>query len=123
SVTSEGVVSWIPGESDVTAAGETVPVEVSVSDDDGGVTTQRFELVVSRNRRPTPPLPVYPIDHIAVIARQPRLATQNSEDLALDPLSYVFQIAVVDTFDSEALVVSELVSEMAGYTSWAPESP
>ena len=122
SVTAEGVVSWIPGESDVTGPGETVPVEVSVSDDDGGVTSHRFELVVSRNRRPTPPLPVYPIDNVAVIARQPRLATQNSEDLDLDPLSYVFQIDVVDTFDSEALVESDSLPEMAGYTSWAPDA-
>ncbi|HJL16572.1 MAG TPA: MYXO-CTERM sorting domain-containing protein [Sandaracinaceae bacterium LLY-WYZ-13_1] len=122
-VNDRGRVTWIPTESDVTLPGESVAVELRVSDDDMGTTTQRWELTVSPNRRPSSPVPSYPIDMVAILNRQPRLVAQNAEDLDLDPLTYVFQIDTVDTFDSEDLMESEAVAETPGFTEWTPPEP
>lgn len=115
-VTDTGVVQWTPNESDVTIAGEAHVVEVSVDDGDEGVATQRWELTVSPNRRPTAPIPAFPVDAVAILDQTPRLAAQNSEDLDLDPLTYTFQLDTTDTFDSEDLR-EWTVDEMAGFTS------
>jgi len=115
-VTDTGVVQWTPNESDVTIAGDAHVVEVTVDDGDEGLASQRWELTVSPNRRPTAPIPAFPVDSIAILDQTPRLAAQNSEDLDLDPLTYTFQLDTVDTFDSEDLQ-EWTVDEMAGFTS------
>lgn len=122
-VNDTGLVSWVPNETEVTLAGETVAVEISVDDGDGGTDSQTFELVVSPNRQPTPPMPSFPADAIAIIDRVPRLAAQNGEDADLDPLTYAFQIDTVDTFDSEDLREIEGVEETPGFTAWYLTEP
>ena len=115
-VTAAGVVQWTPTESDVTLPGETVAIEVQVDDGDEGLGSQRWELSVSPNHRPTPPVPTFPIDRVAILDTMPRFVVQNSEDEDLDPLTYTFQLDSVDTFDSPDM--QELtVDEMPGFTS------
>ncbi len=123
SVTPEGVVQWTPQESDVTPPGTTIPIEVRVSDDDGDSTTQSWEMTVSPNRRPTPPLPAYPTDMVSIVDPTPRLAASNSQDLDLDPLTYQFEIDTVDTFDSADLRQSGPLEEGAGFTAWQLTEP
>jgi len=91
-------------------------VEVIVDDGDEGVASQRWELTVSPNRRPTAPIPAFPVDSVAILDQTPRLAAQNSEDVDLDPLTYTFELDTVDTFDSADLR-EWTVDEMAGFTS------
>lgn len=122
SVTDTGIVSWVPTEAEVTVAGETHAIEVSVDDGDEGVATQRWELAVSPNRAPSPPIPAYPIDTVAILDPLPRLVTQNSEDIDLDPLSYTFQLDTASTFDSPELL-EWTVPEMPGFTSVQLEAP
>ncbi|MFK7989666.1 MAG: MYXO-CTERM sorting domain-containing protein [Sandaracinaceae bacterium] len=123
SVSDTGRVSWVPNESDVTAVDETVSVDITIDDGDGGVIQHAFELIVSPNRQPTAPTPSYPIDMIGIIDPAPRLAAQNSEDLDLDELRYIFQIDTVDTFDSENLRESPALEETPGFTAWQLEEP
>lgn len=123
SVSDTGRVTWVPNESDVTATGETVAVEITVDDGDGGVVTHAWEMIVSPNRRPTTPTPSYPTDMIGIIDPMPRLAAQNGEDFDLDPLRYLFQIDTVDTFDSENLRESEALEETPGFTAWQLDEP
>jgi len=115
-VTDLGVVQWTPNESDVTVAGETHVIEVQVNDGDEGIATQRWELMVSPNHQPSPPIPAFPIDTVAILDAMPRLAAQNSEDVDLDPLTYTFQLDTVETFDSADLQEMTL-DEMPGFTS------
>ena len=122
-VSPAGVVQWTPTVSDVTLPGETVRVEVQVDDGDGGTATQSWELRVSPNRAPTPPTPAYPIERIAILDTTPRLAAGNSEDLDLDPITYLFEIDTVDTFDSPALRTSAALPETPGFTAWQIEEP
>lgn len=122
-VSPEGIVQWTPTESDVTRAGETLRVEVQVDDGDGGLDVQGWELTVSPNRVPTPPAPAYPVDRIAIVNTTPRLVVANAEDLDLDPLTYVFEIDRVDTFDSPALRTSEPIEETPGITAWQLTEP
>jgi uncharacterized protein (TIGR03382 family) len=122
-VSPEGLVQWTPNESDVTLPGETVRVEVQVADGDEGTDLQTWELSVSPNRTPTPPTPAYPIERIAILDTTPRLAAGNAEDLDLDPLTYVFEIDTVETFDSPALRTSAALTETPGFTAWQLEEP
>lgn len=123
SVSDAGLVSWVPTESDVTHPGDTPHVvEVSVDDGDEGMTTQRWELMVSPNHAPSPPIPAYPIDRIAILDPMPRLAVQNAEDQDLDPLTYTFQLDAAESFDSPDLL-EWTVPEMPGFTSVDVEAP
>ncbi|MCB9594160.1 MAG: hypothetical protein H6719_15620 [Sandaracinaceae bacterium] len=121
-VSDTGMLSWIATEADVTTAGETHVVEVSVDDGDEGLGTQRWELMVSPNHAPSPPIPAYPIDSIAILDPMPRLAAQNSEDADLDPLTYTFQLDAAETFDSPELQEWTL-PEMPGFTSVTLDAP
>jgi MYXO-CTERM domain-containing protein len=123
SITPEGVVQWTPTDSDVTRADATVSIEVRVEDDDEGATTQAWELTVSPNRQPTPPVPVYPTGMVAIIDRMPRLAVSNSQDLDLDPLTYRFELDTEPTFDSPNRRESGTVAEGAGFTAWELSEP
>jgi hypothetical protein len=123
SVNDSGRVTWIPTESDVTLPGETHLIEVLVSDGDEGTDSQTWEITVSPNRRPSSPVPSYPIDMVAILDKEPRLAAQNGEDPDLDPLSYIFQIDTVDTFDSEDLRESDPLEETPGFTAWQLTEP
>lgn len=122
-VSPEGIVQWTPNESDVTLPGETVRVEVQVEDGDGGSDMQGWELSVSPNRVPTPPTPAYPTERIGIVDTTPRLAASNGEDIDLDPLTYVFELDTVSTFDSPALRTSEPIEETPGFTSWQLTEP
>jgi MYXO-CTERM domain-containing protein len=123
SVTPSGIVQWVPAPADITEPDETVEAAVRVDDGDGGSAEQRWDMIVSPNHRPTPPVPIYPIDMIATLDPTPRLAVQNSEDRDLDPLTYSFELDTVDSFDSPALRTSGPIAEMAGYTAWQLTEP
>jgi MYXO-CTERM domain-containing protein len=123
SVDEEGLVTlvtWTPTAADVTPEDEPARIEVLVSDGDGGLDTQRWEVVVSRNRRPAAPVPGYPTGEVAILQTQPRLAAENAEDPDLDPLTYEFQIDTSETFDSPALQASGPIAETPGFTAWTP---
>ncbi|MCA9610901.1 MAG: hypothetical protein KC619_35145, partial [Myxococcales bacterium] len=117
-----GLLSWVPTESDVTVAGETLAIEIAVDDGDDGMGTQRWDLMVSPNHAPSPPILAYPIDNVAILDPMPRLAFQNSEDQDLDPLTYTIQLDTADSFDSPDLVEWNL-PEMPGFTSVTLEAP
>ncbi|MCZ7678374.1 MAG: MYXO-CTERM sorting domain-containing protein [Sandaracinaceae bacterium] len=110
-------------ESDVTLPGETIAVEVSVDDGDEGTTSQSWEMTVSPNRRPTPPVPAYPTDMVAILDPTPRLAAGNSQDLDLDELTYHFQLDTTPTFDSADLRESGPLAETPGFTAWEITDP
>jgi MYXO-CTERM domain-containing protein len=123
SITSAGLVQWMPGASDVTPPGRTVSIEVQVDDGDMGTTTQVWEMTVSPNRQPTTPMAVYPTDMIGIIDPTPRLAVINSQDLDLDTLTYQFEIDTVSTFDSPNLRESGPIEEGEAYTAWQITEP
>jgi MYXO-CTERM domain-containing protein len=122
-VSPEGVVQWTPADSDVTAIGTTLTVRVSVNDGDGGTTEQSWEMTVSPNHAPMPPIPAFPVDMLSIADETPRLATANAHDLDLDPLTYQFEIDTVDTFDSPDLRQSGALEETPGFTAWQIEDP
>lgn len=122
-VSPEGIVQWTPGDSDVTAVGTTLTVRVSVDDGDGGTTEQSWEMTVSPNHAPMPPVPAFPIDMLSIADETPRLATANAHDFDLDPLTYQFEIDTVDTFDSPDLRQSGPLPETPGFTAWQIEDP
>jgi MYXO-CTERM domain-containing protein len=122
-VSPEGVVQWSPAESDVTLPGETIEVEVGVDDGDGGAASQLWQMTVSPNRQPSPAVPAYPIDMVAIVDPLPRLAATNSQDLDLDELTYYFQIDTVPTFDSADLRESGPLEETPGFTAWQLDAP
>lgn len=122
-ISTDGVVQWRPGESDVTQPGQTITVEVRVDDGDGGSDSQFWQMTVSPNRVPTTPVPVFPTNMIAVADTAPRLVTENAHDLDLDDLKYFFQIDTVETFDSPELRESGPIDEMPGFTVWQLEEP
>ncbi len=122
-VSPAGVVQWTVTDSDVTLPGETITIEVSVDDGDEGTTSQVWEMTVSPNRRPTPPVPAYPIDMVAILDTTPRLAAGNSQDLDLDELTYHFQIDTTPTFDSADLRESGPLAETPGFTAWEITAP
>lgn len=122
-VTATGIVQWTPSVSDITPPDVTLPVEITIEDGDGGETTHAWDLIVSRNRQPSPPEPAYPIEMIGLLERMPRLAAQNSEDLDLDPLMYFFEIDTSPSFDGEDRIASGPIPETPGFTAWQLEVP
>src|SRR5690606_33345454 len=82
-----------------------------------------WELSVSPNRAPMAPTPIYPTDRIGIVDRAPRLAAANAEDLDFDPITYLFEIDTVDTFDSPALRTSEPLAPTPGFTAWQLQEP
>jgi hypothetical protein len=121
SVTPGGVVTWVPLEGDVTPEGETIAVEVAVSDGDDGTAMQAWEMMVSPNHAPSAPVLLYPAGRIGLLDMDPRLIVQNAEDGDLDLLTYFFEIDVVDTFDSPMLEASGPLTEVPGATFWYPD--
>ncbi len=122
-VSPEGVVQWTPTESDVTGPGDTITIEISVDDGDEGRASQVWEMTVSPNRQPSPAVPAYPIEMIAIVNQTPRLAATNSSDLDLDELTYFFQIDTAPTFDSADLRESGPIEETPGFTAWQLDEP
>jgi hypothetical protein len=119
-VSPTGLFAWVPNETDVTIGSETVHVEVQVDDGDEGIATQVWDMTVSPNRAPSNPALIYPVSGIVIAETEPRLVVQNAEDPDLDPLTYHFEIDTVDTFDSPALLASDPIPEMPGFTSYHP---
>lgn len=123
-VSADGVVSWMPSRLELTPEGDPgVAVEVSVQDDDGGSATQRWELVVTLNHIPTDPIPTYPIDRVALLETMPRLVVTNASDEDLDPLTYFFELDVVESFDSAARLESGPVGQTPGFSFWYVSQP
>ena len=120
SVDAAGVFTWTPDATDVTMGVETVRIELEVSDGDGGLTTQLWEMTVLPNVAPEAGGLVYPIAGVVLAEREPRLVVQNGDDADLDPLTYYFELDTVDTFDSPALRESGPLPEMPGLTYWYP---
>lgn len=123
SFASGNVLTWMPTDADVTSVGETISVEVLVSDGDGGTATQKWELSVSPNRIPTTPVPVYPTNRIVIAESKPRLVVENAQDLDLDDLTYFFEIDTVETFDSPDIRESGPIEETPGLTVWQLDEP
>ena len=123
SISPDGIVQWTPGDSDVTPPGSTLTIRVSVDDGDGGTAEQSWEMTVSPNHAPTPPMQAFPIDNQSIADDTPRLAAANSSDLDLDTLTYYFEIDTVDTFDSPDLRQSGPLDETTGFTAWQITDP
>jgi len=122
-VADTGMLTWTPNERDVTLSGETITIEIQVSDGDGGTATQSWEMSVSPNRAPTQPVPIFPISGIGLLDPGPRLVAGNATDPDHDALTYFFQVDTVPTFDSADLQESGAVTETPGYSFWYVPSP
>lgn len=122
-VSGTGLVQWIPDMLDVTPPGETLHVEVRVSDDDMGTSTQSWEMTVLPNRPPSQPMPIFPVGGIGLGQTQPRLVIANAMDPDRDPLTYRFQLDTSPMFDSPGLLESGPVAEMPAITEWRVPMP
>jgi subtilase family serine protease/Tol biopolymer transport system component/flagellar hook assembly protein FlgD len=80
-------------------------------------------IVDTTNASPTAPTPLRPIGGVTVATLAPELAVGNATDAEHDPLTYVFQIDRVASFDSPALQVSPAIAEGAAETTWTPPLP
>lgn len=120
-VSPAGRITWTPNERDVTGPGETVDVELHVTDDDMGATTQAWTMTVSPNRAPSPPRLIYPIGGVALTNAAPRLVVENATDQdRRDTLTYFFELDTVPTFDSPSLRMSGAVDQTVGFSFWQP---
>lgn len=118
----EALLTWRPGNNDVTGPGESILFQLLVDDGDFGQATQTWELRVEDNRSPEAPIPVFPVSEIGLDDPQPRLAVANAEDPDFDDnLVYFFEIDTVDTFEGVNLRRSGPVAELPGFTFWIVE--
>lgn len=113
-----GAFRFVPGEGDVTAEGETIGVEVAVLDEDGGRSTQMWEMEVANNYAPSDLVQEYPIEDVVLIDRLPRLVVRDGSDVEGDSMQYFFELDTVETFDSPALVQSGAIDQEPGFTSF-----
>lgn len=93
-----------------------------VAKDASGAQTTSFArpfVVNTGNTAPTDPVILSPETDGQSIDANAELKVQNGVDAEHDPVTYVFEIDTVNTFDSPARVSSGAVSEgMGGSTSW-----
>lgn len=91
-----------------------------VTDEHGAETTSDVAsfFVNTFNDAPTEPAIVSPAVDSEVTSQDQILTIANATDADNDPLSYRFQIDVVDTFDSPSLLISDLIAEGASETGW-----
>ena len=83
-----------------------------------GWSPARSFIVDTENEPPSAPVPVEPIGGLHVAALRPTLVADNARDPEGQPLTYVFEIDRVPTFDSPALQVSPSLSPGAAQTRW-----
>jgi hypothetical protein len=117
------VFRFVPTEGDVTPVGDGVVCEVAVSDEDGGRTTQVWTLEIQNNYAPQDLTIEYPRGDVALYDRTPRLAVRGGTDIDGDSLTYFFELDVVSTFDSPALVRSGPIDEQPGFTTFQITEP
>ena len=115
---SAGATSWIV---DVTLAdGSTYYWRARSKDEHGDYsdwTVASFFVNISNNA-PTQPVGAPSAPTGEVQSTTPTLVVTNATDADGEPLSYIFEIDTVNTFDSPKKVTSPLVAEGAGTTSW-----
>lgn len=121
-VSDTGFVSWTPSDMDVTMPMMPKHVTITVDDGDMGITPLTWDLTVLSDHPPSRPSAIYP-SGIAVADLMPRIVAGNATDLDGDPLTYVFEVDVVDTFDSPDKMTSPAVPQTDGYTAWRPTTP
>ena len=118
-----GAFRFVAGEGEITAEGETIPCEVAVMDEDGGRSTQTWEMEVANNYAPSDLVLEYPIEDIVLIDRLPRLVVRDGSDVEGDLLQYFFELDTVESFDSPALLQSGAIDQEPGFTSFELTEP
>jgi hypothetical protein len=123
-ISDDGVVMWTPGDGDITPAGVSDHITVSVDDGDEGTDTQEFDMTVSSDHVPTQPVPQYPANGIVIADQLPRLAATDASDIdADDVITYRFELDTTATFDSADVVSSGPLPETPAFTAWQLEAP
>lgn len=75
------------------------------------------------NSAPDVPQLKSPDDGAQLTSTGPTLSVQNGSDPEGDPISYLFQLDTVDTFDSADLQSGTVAADVSGTTSWTPTTP
>jgi hypothetical protein len=122
-ISATGLMQWVPDAADVTRVDAPIAIELAVNDGDEGVASQTWDLQVSPNRTPSSAAPIYPINEVGLLDREPRLIANNATDADFDPLTYTFELDAVSTFDSPALQTGVDVAETPGYSFWYVTTP
>ncbi|HEY5998126.1 MAG TPA: PKD domain-containing protein [bacterium] len=129
-----GMTALVASASDVAAGGGgttswTVPAPLAdqttyywraTARDEHGATavvTASF-LVDTGNQPPSAPTVVAPADGAETTAMAPTLTVGNASDPEVSPLTYLFELDTVPSFNSPGLVSSVAIAEGPGETSW-----
>lgn len=110
------VLSWVVPRTEEIIGDHLLSLQCS--DGDGGITTQDFTLSVLENTPPGRPTIISPSEETVTTPR-PALVIRNAVDSDGDRLSYVFQLATIGTFSTDAIVDRAVVNENStGETAW-----
>ncbi len=115
-------IVWTPNVADIAASPH--HVEMEVEDEDGGLFTQAWDIVVTDNTAPFEPSLLYPRGRDCILVERPTMKLGNAQDLDDDPLTYFIEVDSDPAFRSIDLQASGPLPEgVSGFTEWQVPRP